>query len=198
MKEYNEIHFEFIIKEKFREYYESDNYYIKIGILDYLIKNTCSYMSSYIKWQHNYYKLTKKQAKNTKKVLQLKRKIRQLALYKEYLIEEALYEQKYLLNPELYDIKKYRYKCSFSITPDNITKIKGYDKLEKYGWYSKTNPKGVVKDHRVSIKYGYDNNISPEIIGHLGNCEFLTYNENSIKSNKCSITLKELKKQIYN
>lgn len=36
----------------------------------------------------------------------------------------------------------------------------------------------IQLDHVVSVKYGYDNNISPEVIGHLCNLEFLPWKDN--------------------
>jgi hypothetical protein len=80
---------------------------------------------------------------------------------------------------------------------DNINHIRGYNLLEKFGWYNViTNPDGVVKDHRVSIKYGFENAISSSIIGHIKNCEFLQYSCNATKSSHSSITLNDLLNEI--
>lgn len=94
-------------------------------------------------------------------------------------------------------ISQYRYKARFKNVSSNLNKIKGYGKLVKYGFYNRvSNPNGCVLDHRVSVKFGFDNNIDASIIGHLANCEFLTYNENAVKSKHCSISLDQLYKEI--
>lgn len=88
------------------------------------------------------------------------------------------------------DKSTYRYKASFNITLDNIEHIKGYSLLQKLGFYNRqTNPNGVVKDHRFSIKSGILLNIPPKYLGHIDNCEFLTYEDNLVKSSNNSISL---------
>jgi len=49
---------------------------------------------------------------------------------------------------------------------------------------------------RVSIIYGFNNNINPNLISHPANCEIITQSNNSSKREKCSITVEELKEQI--
>ena len=75
---------------------------------------------------------------------------------------------------------------------DNIEYVKGYDLLQRIGFYNKnTNPNGVVRDHRFSIKSGIIANIPPEFLGNINNCEFLPHKNNLIKSDKNSISLEE-------
>ena len=115
------------------------------------------------------------------------------------MIEDSLERQAYLMLPahEKCDIVRYRYLASFRITALNIRKVKGFHLLESLGWYDReTNPNGVVKDHRVSVKFGFDNQVDPEVIGHLANCEFLPVKANLAKSSSCSLTLKELREEI--
>ena len=47
-------------------------------------------------------------------------------------------------------------------------------------------------DHKVSIKFGFDNNVNPEIIGHINNLEFIPWKDNLSKGIGCSITLEQL------
>lgn len=42
-----------------------------------------------------------------------------------------------------------------------------------------------ILDHKVSIWYGYQNNIAPEIIGDITNLRWITAYENSVKGAKC-------------
>ena len=77
--------------------------------------------------------------------------------------------------------------------------IKGYELIEQYGIYNAlTNKNGVSRDHMLSINYGWNHNIPPEIISHPANCEIMTQSDNSKKSFKSSITLEELKERIAN
>lgn len=47
-------------------------------------------------------------------------------------------------------------------------------------------------DHKYSILEGFKNNISPNIIGDIKNLEFISWEDNIKKRNKCSITINEL------
>ena len=114
-------------------------------------------------------------------------------------IDRALEEQAYLNLPEheRSDVVRYRYLCSFKLDPVTLSKVKGYDLLKKYGWYNaKTNPGGVVKDHRFSINMGWKLKIDPAIMSHYSNCEFLLNPDNIRKSDKCSITLEKLNEMV--
>lgn len=68
--------------------------------------------------------------------------------------------------------------------------------IEKYGWYKAKNHGnnlgGVSRDHMLSVKYGYENNIDPKIISHPANCKLMLHNENVSKNQHSSITLEEL------
>lgn len=65
--------------------------------------------------------------------------------------------------------------------------------LETVGIFnSKTNRNGLVRDHMLSRKYGFDNGIFPEIIRHPANCQIITHSENSSKREKSCLTFVEL------
>lgn len=88
--------------------------------------------------------------------------------------------------------QSYRYKARFVINGENISYIKGYELLQKVGFYNRiNNPLGVVRDHRFSIKSGMDLNIPPEYLGNISNCEFLLFKDNLVKSSSNSISLEE-------
>ena len=93
----------------------------------------------------------------------------------------------------------YRKKCNFAFDPYSIPDIPGYDKLLKLGIYHPIeNPNGVCRDHMISVEYGWRNNISPNIISHPCNCQFITNLENIFKNSRCSITIDELMDRIKN
>ena len=65
--------------------------------------------------------------------------------------------------------------------------------LETIGIFnSKTNRTGLVRDHMLSRKFGFDNGIFPEIIRHPANCQIITHSENSSKREKSCLTFIEL------
>lgn len=73
--------------------------------------------------------------------------------------------------------------------------------LEEYGIFnSKTNTKGCVRDHLLSRRYGFDNNIAAWIIAHPANCEIVLHSENVRRAftNDNQITLEELLERIEN
>lgn len=92
----------------------------------------------------------------------------------------------------------YREQCCFNLA-GIIQYVKGYELLEQYGMYDrKKNPNGVVRDHRVSVDFGYQNNIDPKIISHPSNCEFMIHKNNASKTHTSSLTVEELQKEITN
>lgn len=74
--------------------------------------------------------------------------------------------------------------------------------LEEHGVYNRiSNPTGCVRDHLLSRRYGFDNNIDPAIIAHPANCEIVLHVENVRRAWQTSdnqITLEELLERIEN
>lgn len=96
------------------------------------------------------------------------------------------------------DYKRYSDKCRFKLNITDIQFIKGYNLYMKHGPYTKDNKQGMTKDHKVSILYGFINNIDPTILSHPANCEFMSKSKNCSKERKCSITLDQLFLDIKN
>ena len=85
-------------------------------------------------------------------------------------------------------------QCNFSLV--DLDKIEGYELLVQHRMYNRrTNPNGVVRDHKVSKDYGYKNKIDPAMISHPANCQFITHKDNARKGYRCSITVEELLRQ---
>ncbi len=73
--------------------------------------------------------------------------------------------------------------------------------LKEYGVFNPNkNTKGCVRDHLLSRRYGFDNNIDPDIISHPANCEIVLHSENVRRANGNDnlITLDELLERIKN
>jgi hypothetical protein len=162
----------------------------------------CNYSNNAIK---KLKRIDRKHIKKSIKEYEEKRKalkdsIKGLHTYLSYQIQEALEEQELLLTPIFEGtIHQYRYKARFILTNEELIRVKGYDLLSSKGLYNRENNiLGVVKDHRLSIKFGFENSIDPKVIGHPANCEFLYYSQNASKGSNSSITLEELLELIKN
>lgn len=97
-------------------------------------------------------------------------------------------------------IERYRQMCEFKFNVYDYPHEYNFKLIEKYGWYKAKNNgnnlDGVSRDHKYSVSEGFIHNISPYLLSHPANCELILHRENSSKKDKCSITLKELKKLV--
>jgi len=93
----------------------------------------------------------------------------------------------------------YKAACSFKFKPYEYQNIAGYNLLLEKGIFNpQTNKEGVVRDHIVSKEFGWRNQISPEIISHPANCQFISNTDNSKKGADCDFSLEELLLRIKN
>lgn len=97
-------------------------------------------------------------------------------------------------------LKYYRMLCQFKFNLSNFPNEFDFSLVRKHGWYSAKNRGnnlgGVSRDHIVSVKYGYLNNIDPKVISHPANCKLLIHNDNISKHENCGMTLEELIQRI--
>ena len=98
------------------------------------------------------------------------------------------------------DFYFYRSKCSFKFNLKDFKEKFDFSLIKKFGWYKAKNKGdnlyGVSRDHIVSVKYGFENNIPSWIISHPANCQLLQHSLNSSKNSKCGITIDELLEKI--
>ena len=88
----------------------------------------------------------------------------------------------------------YCMKCAFNFSSNLYQYVLG---KKEYKWYNSTeNKEGISRDHRISVNYGWNNKINPNLISHPANCELMLMTDNNIKRTKCSITVDELKEAI--
>jgi hypothetical protein len=96
--------------------------------------------------------------------------------------------------------KFYRPLCEFNFILENYPDKFDLSLIKKYGKYSPKNKgnnlNGISRDHLYSVKDGFKNKVSPDIIRHPSNCRLVKHKENQVKYNKSSISLDELKKRI--
>lgn len=93
-------------------------------------------------------------------------------------------------NPNKSKQKEYYSKVR-SFTLANFKKE--IDKLPNKNLSGKCGVEGAYQlDHKVSIKFGFDNNIPYEIIGHICNLEMIPWEKNRRKDSKNSIDLEML------
>jgi len=90
----------------------------------------------------------------------------------------------------------YYRNCQFKFGLSDYPNEFDFTLIEKYGWYQAKNHGnnlgGISRDHMISIKYGFENNIDFKIISHPANCKLMIHNENVSKHKNCSITLDDL------
>lgn len=100
---------------------------------------------------------------------------------------------------ERLNFEKYRRVCRF-ILDENILKcIDGYELYKNLGIYHhKNNKNGIQLDHMLSVKEGFNRQLSTDIVNHPANAKFVTQAYNSSKSAKSDITVDKLRSKIKN
>lgn len=100
------------------------------------------------------------------------------------------------------DLVNYRADCSFKFNVYDFPDEFDVQLVEQFGWYKAKNRgnnlTGISRDHIVSVRYGFDNNIDPAIISHPANCQLLQHGTNVSKGKKCDLTIEELFVKISN
>ena len=89
--------------------------------------------------------------------------------------------------------KKYKLLVYKLTEKQNIKSLDNYDKRGKAGVQG-----AYHLDHKFSINEGFKQGIEPEIIANINNLEFIPWEENIKKLNKCSISLNELMELVKN
>ena len=98
------------------------------------------------------------------------------------------------------ELTNYRADCAFKFNLGDYPDEFDFNLIESYGWYKPKNRgdnlNGVSRDHAVSVRYGFDNNISAEHLAHPANCVLMRHHDNVSKHSKISMTYDELLERI--
>lgn len=94
----------------------------------------------------------------------------------------------------------YRKDCAFNFNLADYPEEFDFTLIEQFGWYKPKNKgnnlSGVSRDHLVSVRYGFDNNLPPEHLAHPANCALMQHGDNVSKGIKNSISYEDLLKRI--
>lgn len=97
---------------------------------------------------------------------------------------------------------KYKYDCQFKFSLNDYPEEFNFDLIEKYGWYEAKNRgdnlNGVSRDHKLSIRDGYDMGVDPYLMSHPANCQLMQHNDNVSKHRNSTLTINELKILVEN
>jgi hypothetical protein len=97
-------------------------------------------------------------------------------------------------------IERYRQLCEFKFGVKSFPKEFNLKLIQEHGWYQAANRgnnlDGVSRDHIISVKFGFENNIDPEIISHPANCRLMRHTSNQKKNRNSNMSLEELKGKI--
>jgi len=97
------------------------------------------------------------------------------------------------------EFENYKIRCKFNFSIKDYPDLFNGGMIEQFGWYNpKSNINGISRDHSISVRFGFDNNIDPSIISHPANCKLMRHLDNQKKNTKSSITLAELLEKIMN
>jgi hypothetical protein len=87
----------------------------------------------------------------------------------------------------------YRRSCEFKFNLKDYPNEFDFRLLTEHGMFNpRTNPKGVSRDHMLSVHYGKENRIPPSIISHPANCRLMLQGDNTKKQSESSITYDDL------
>lgn len=98
------------------------------------------------------------------------------------------------------DLINYRADCAFKFILKDYPEEFNFTLVETYGWYKAKNRgnnlNGVSRDHSVSVRYGFDNNLPANHLAHPANCVLMQHGKNASKGKNNTMSYEELIKRI--
>jgi hypothetical protein len=93
-------------------------------------------------------------------------------------------------------LENYRADCAFKFNLSDFPDEFDFALIETHGWYKPKNRGnnlfGVSRDHAVSVRYGFDNNLPAEHLAHPANCVLMRHGENVSKYTSNSMSYDDL------
>jgi len=97
-------------------------------------------------------------------------------------------------------IERYRQLCEFKFSVKDYPEEFNLKLIQEHGWYQAANRgnnlNGVSRDHIISVKFGFENDIDPKLIAHPANCRLMRHTSNQKKNIYSNMSLEELKERI--
>lgn len=97
-------------------------------------------------------------------------------------------------------LENYRADCTFKFNLLDYPDEFDFSLIESYGWYKPKNRgdnlTGVSRDHMISVRYGFDNNLPSHHLAHPANCVLMKHGENVSKGKKITLSYDDLLKRI--
>lgn len=94
----------------------------------------------------------------------------------------------------------YRADCAFKFNLKDYPEEFDFTLIEIYGWYKPKNRgnnlTGISRDHSISVRYGFDNNLSSAHLAHPANCVLMQHGNNVSKGKNISMSYDELLNRI--
>lgn len=94
----------------------------------------------------------------------------------------------------------YRADCLFKFNLSDYSEEFDFTLIEQYGWYKAknrgNNQTGISRDHAVSVRYGFDNNLPASHLSHPANCVLMQHGNNASKGKNNTMSYEELLKRI--
>lgn len=93
--------------------------------------------------------------------------------------------------------RRERDRFAFTFKFEDYPQLFDIEQIKKIGlFHPKKNPKGLSRDHRVSVNSAIKHMYDPFYIKHPLNCEIMTQSQNSSKKTKNSLSYEELKRLV--
>ena len=97
-------------------------------------------------------------------------------------------------------LENYRADCAFKFNLSDYPDEFDFTLIESYGWYKPKNRgdnlNGVSRDHIISVRYGFDNQLPAEHLAHPANCVLMKHGENVSKGKKIGMSYDDLLNRI--
>lgn len=86
------------------------------------------------------------------------------------------------------EFERYKYLVTYFTLKNDLKSLEHFERRGR----AKNSTERYQLDHIYSVFDGFHNNVPPEVIGHIGNLRFISWQENVSKNHRSDFSLKEL------